>query len=729
MAVNDCLPPKHYPIPPRTAPHNSGLRPQYGEPDAAPRAARCEPCDDVRPSTSPMVNAFWGGGTSLCPAVEPSEVHRFYNAKYARARRKTQTRRRSSEPCGLLPRLAGPPPSGGGDDAGEYAYEAEASRALVRSRGDAERCLVSQQYDAKLKVLDAAWEHFVQLHRREGTEARRYVFSLKCADDGTTLWEVDSADARGACDAPPPAATTTPHGGSLSGLAVAVAAGEGYETSRALAPASAQAPVPPPPVEEQLALPEAAAGGGGGGGDARPSRALAGAALAGVAPSMETALSAAFRRALRYADGREESMAAELSDARRRLEEATGAGSVFRGLQQANGRLRLEAAASREKMAELVGLTERLGAEVRGLRTKNEQLTKEVQWVSKTTATEQGVYQEARRLALRLQVQVDELESVKTDQQVQQLYAEDLLAKSRRRNRLLENERRVLLKTRGPDVEELVKGLYTRFKADQEKDGEKRGERLTGGAGGESTVRPYLKGLGTNSSVPVSLRHAGRVRNLKLGKGTIERIIREVWVARYSVHVQTQELPAVAGGRVIGGAAAEVALKCAVRDEAFDTIDYGNVQKIIGGRVPFQRFFHEYVTERWHNAVEWAYSILDACERYRYAFFYSPPPPPRFRCPSDATGHSHPPRHPHFFAATTQTSRCSSRSGRDTCPKTRSSTSTSCCTSSRRCSRASTCPRTSWRSGRSGSSSCSTPSAATPTTPTHPTPRRRRRRP
>ena len=84
------------------------------------------------------------------------------------------------------------------------------------------------------------------------------------------------------------------------------------------------------------------------------------------------------------------------------------------------------------------------------------------------------------------------------------------------------------------------------------------------------------------------------------------------------MHTFSEMIPEYAMNKVIGGKDADVALRTAMRDVNFDTSDYGNVTYIMGKRKDFHTFFHEYVTERWQNSTEWAYSILDACERHRY---------------------------------------------------------------------------------------------------------------
>ena len=322
--------------------------------------------------------------------------------------------------------------------------------------------------------------------------------------------------------------------------------------------------------------------------------------------------SKAFKKALKHVTSKNQHSEETLISVRRELDSHVD-GTIYKSLLREKNSAKTEAQLCKHRLNELVRLSERIGAQLRTSEEKSDKAVVTLKCFQKKIETERVSHREALKLNKTLLTSLDESNRLleQKDQRVQ--FLTKVLDKSREKNRILEGERTILTKNCEQSTFLLMSEFYEKFKILEVEDvDEEENTNLKMG------IRPYLRGMGYSSSVPVFLKCSGRVRNLCLSKGIVERIVQEVWVSRYILSVSHQELPEVGRDLNVGGKAAAVALQAATRDQKYDANDYGHIvhRDLHGER--FHSFFNSYLEERWENKLEWAYSIVDALERFAY---------------------------------------------------------------------------------------------------------------
>ena len=436
--------------------------------------------------------------------MQPSRIQRaqFYHKRFVTEEtspRRTQHRVRfagAPQESSCLPSL--PPSSGSSEHNADIPIPAT----------NEEREAAQAGFLAKMHLLQAAWEVFLDLHRGSAG-AGVYSFVLKDAS-GRVVWDVGSEEAKAFLASCGPQEGDA--GVALGCLGALQEAGGIQDQrdqrevgSRMSRSTSGNSPESRPDFLGSPLSPGTPRG-------------RTESVFAPHAPAAPTARSSvAYKRALHHIRKREMSMHSEMFTLKEELNSALSSGSAYQQVLKERNEMKGEAEKNLKNVKVLVKLTERCGERLRDLEGKNDALVRQVAKLQRSTGQEKTVYHEAKRLAARLLVKVDELNAAKDELQEQAHNGDCLLTKSRQKVKLLERERKLLIRTRGPEIEQLLKALYLTFRTEN--------DRLPTGPAAPDTARAYFKGFGTNSSIPLPLRYTGRVKNLKIGKGTIERYV------------------------------------------------------------------------------------------------------------------------------------------------------------------------------------------------------------
>ena len=143
--------------------------------------------------------------------------------------------------------------------------------------------------------------------------------------------------------------------------------------------------------------------------------------------------------------------------------------------------------------------------------------------------------------------------------------------------------------------------------------------------------KPYFIGMGKQKSIPMHLRYTGKINNLNIEKGTLERVISDIWSFREmewlaKVHQQQQFRLGQNSGSIgvtrtkipkrTGGAISLWINNPTWLDHARQ--DFSNIDLCVQLPKTFPEFVSSYITDRYKNAAEWGYSIADGCERFKY---------------------------------------------------------------------------------------------------------------
>ncbi|KAJ9450715.1 hypothetical protein DIPPA_20072 [Diplonema papillatum] len=318
----------------------------------------------------------------------------------------------------------------------------------------------------------------------------------------------------------------------------------------------------------------------------------------------------AFRRALRHMEAREKKVQEDLVRIEEHVSKYQYGGSEYQAVVAEKEALKAELRKRLKKVNDLAKLTDRCGQRMQDTESLVESLRKRSARVQALYDKDKKRYNEAIRLADNLLIDIDALQMLADERQTKITALTASQTQLEDRIKLLEAERKLLLTAGGMRLEDMMKELYSSYLKYTASTKDRR----------PHDVRQYFKGLGINRNVPVYLRHQGRVNNLCLGKGVLEKLIREMWVSRYilEVHDPAENCEDLTSDGVVGGNAASLALKCARRDPTMDHVDYANTLHFAFPRCPFVEFFHKYINKRWANPIEWAYSLVDAMVRFRY---------------------------------------------------------------------------------------------------------------
>eukprot|EP01062_Namystynia_karyoxenos_P080613 TRINITY_DN8709_c0_g2_i1.p1 TRINITY_DN8709_c0_g2~~TRINITY_DN8709_c0_g2_i1.p1 ORF type:complete len:979 (+),score=302.59 TRINITY_DN8709_c0_g2_i1:83-3019(+) len=155
-----------------------------------------------------------------------------------------------------------------------------------------------------------------------------------------------------------------------------------------------------------------------------------------------------------------------------------------------------------------------------------------------------------------------------------------------------------------------------------------------------SHTKSHFVGLGKLKTVPVYLRYSGKLSNLHIDKGVLENFISAVWAGRQQEWVgnalPTPRVAKTGSVRKLDVSAVQspakkkaqpylsnirVLVATMKRWEDFEVnerIDYGNVPLGVVCNRTLPEFVHNFIIEKYKNPGEWAYSMVDACSRFKY---------------------------------------------------------------------------------------------------------------
>eukprot|EP01065_Artemidia_motanka_P014087 TRINITY_DN1803_c0_g1_i1.p1 TRINITY_DN1803_c0_g1~~TRINITY_DN1803_c0_g1_i1.p1 ORF type:complete len:791 (+),score=230.59 TRINITY_DN1803_c0_g1_i1:104-2476(+) len=329
----------------------------------------------------------------------------------------------------------------------------------------------------------------------------------------------------------------------------------------------------------------------------------------------------AFRRAVAHYRSRELTSRADCEAATRRAEEREAAGSEYSQLRLQRDVLTTDIADLRQRLNQLFLVNQRCGQKVRELEDSKDQLRAESEAAKVQRDDAKKEAEEAKIQASKLEESIDDLALNNEALQRATIEAELCQAQAESLARRLQGERdewRKEAEARRDEVATLTTQLdgMQRERERMTRDTLAQQEQV---AKSLSSSRAFFIGKGKARSVPVHLRFTGRIRNLRVEKGALEKVIHEVWAARlqsFASHYVRDEL--VVGG-VAGGLPAVLALRGARPVEEHDQWDYGNTSADISASARFGEFFLQYCQENWRShAAEWCYSLNDAAERFSY---------------------------------------------------------------------------------------------------------------
>eukprot|EP01065_Artemidia_motanka_P009506 TRINITY_DN14872_c0_g1_i1.p1 TRINITY_DN14872_c0_g1~~TRINITY_DN14872_c0_g1_i1.p1 ORF type:complete len:670 (+),score=167.25 TRINITY_DN14872_c0_g1_i1:894-2903(+) len=149
-----------------------------------------------------------------------------------------------------------------------------------------------------------------------------------------------------------------------------------------------------------------------------------------------------------------------------------------------------------------------------------------------------------------------------------------------------------------------------------------------------SHTKPFFVGLGKLRSVPIYLRYSGRLPNLNIDKGALEKFIGDVWLMRqqeWCLNAATLQARDAGGSISMPSApkkqrsqanSARMIMACARRDPNFSQsarMDFSNVPIGVTCQRSFPEFLHHFISDKHRaNPGETAYSVMDACARFKY---------------------------------------------------------------------------------------------------------------
>eukprot|EP01063_Lacrimia_lanifica_P014092 TRINITY_DN2075_c0_g3_i1.p1 TRINITY_DN2075_c0_g3~~TRINITY_DN2075_c0_g3_i1.p1 ORF type:complete len:745 (+),score=209.39 TRINITY_DN2075_c0_g3_i1:143-2236(+) len=420
----------------------------------------------------------------------------------------------------------------------------------------------------KFQVLMTAWDYFAELCAERGTA--QYVLSL--TQNGAAEWRVASDDSELRSTSAPSAPLFTPQ--------------------QPKSPSSFGSP------------------------GRRPSEAdTSGQASDGAANSGK-----AYKDALRDSEARQRRLVVELERTKELWKNASHAAKKH-ATEKVKATMQGELDAAVQKIKELVHLTERCGERIRDQEGTIEALTARVRDLEETLRHEQRVHSESVKVAQHLMIQYDELgwANAKLERQLNEGAARAAAGAPPASKEGDGEAAAAALPPIAAFPPEAVHAdvdppLPTPLRPTVPHDDR---ENVSAPV---PPQHPTLRGRGDHALVPLALRTPlPAVRNLNISTAALTTLLEDMWATRYRLCTAQDALPEYVGDAVIGGGTAHhIALRLSLPPEMFMYADYGNTPLVKNLRAPFQVFFHEYVKERWVNATEWAYSIVDACERNRH---------------------------------------------------------------------------------------------------------------